>query len=926
MGAADLIGRDRERRALEELIAPAVTGPGVLVVVGEQGSGRSSLVALARELAASAGRRALRVDAVPGEETIPLSGLSQLLLPFAPQIESLSEAHRQALHRPLGLVSQDEPFDLVATGMAVVALMTQRTEAPALFVAVDDADRVDAATLSVLAFVSKRMDRQRALLLLTAEPHAVPPQFERDAATVRIGPLSPAESLRLLERGFPALNGPSRQQIVEQSAGNPLALLQTAAAAFPPPTASRPQGEPLRVGTVIEERVMARFRQLPEKTRERLIDAAVAHSYVWRAASSTARLRDPLSALAPAEDAGLVRIDQSGVTFAHPAYWIAIYHSIPYNDRVQSHRRIIESLSDRPAERAWHLGRVTEAPDETVAAQLEFNAGAIGRQLGRVEEALALERAADLSEENDQSARRFLAAAATAAPTGELKWVDELIARGMERVQDPQLRTRLTITSAWADAARGRFSAAMAALTAAASETADSAPEAAWEVLSIAAAYGYQSGNRATQAQLTAVVRHLAASESPMTPQQEARSLWVESYLRPGRGSTKRVARIRHLADEAPTETSSLSRLAGAAWLDDETETAFDLADAAYHRLVDRGAYAAAALLGPIRSWTAWDTGRWEEAVVFAEHASHVAEAAGGGMLQSTGDAVAALVHAARGDSDEVAKRIRAALALIDGEECRSIEARVEQALGLSDLVNGNYPEAYGHLSRLFREDGAPLHWHISYFGIADLASAALRADEVTSGRALLSRILEGFPPEPVSRMSHLLLRAKALLSESDDDAERYFSQAQADASGSRWPFERAQLLLDYGSWLRRQRRVNDAKSLLMKAHEMFLSLGALSWADRAAGELRASHVDVQHRAGSLNQLTAQQREIVLLAGQGLTNREIAARMYLSPRTVASHLYRSFPKLGIRDRWQLRDVIDEHHRPEDGPLESTSVG
>jgi DNA-binding CsgD family transcriptional regulator len=906
-----LIGREREIRALTDLVAVGTTGPRVVVLTGPPGSGRTALVGLACEIATSAGRRALMVAGVPGEERIPLASLSQLLLPFIRQVETLPVAHRQALERPLGLVSSAEPFDLVATGMAVLALMTQRPEAPPLFVAVDDSDAVDSETLSVLAFVAKRIDRQRAVLLVAAEPSSVPPQFERDTATLRIGRLSEAESLLVLEHRGPQLPSTIRQQIVRQSAGSPLALLETAAGVGHEHAAVGPPREPLRVGPVIEERVMARVRRLPARTRERLVDAAVAESCSWLTGGTAPVLREGLAPLGPAEAGGIVHVTRAGVTFVHPAFWIAIYHATPYNERVLAHRRLAMSFADSPPQRAWHLGRATEHPDETVAELLEASAKGPGTQLSRLDAALILERAAELSEDGDESSRRYLAAAAAAAPTGELGWVDELTGRAMAVVRDPRLRVRLTTTAAWAAAARGEFSAAMATLSRTAVETVDTAPEAAWEVLSIAAAYGYQSGSRATQAQMAGVAARLATDDASATPQQMARSLWVESFLRPGSGTDRRLARLQQLTQKGLTDEPSLSRLAGAAWLDDESETAAALADAAYDRLVAQEAYAAAANIGPIRAATAWDTGRWDDALECATHATQVAVAAGVGMLRATEDMIAGLVFAARGDSSATVARTRSALAIVERDECHSVVARVEQALGLDAMASGDYARAFTHLSRLFREDGTPLHWHISYLGMADLAAAALRTGDPEAGRVLLHRVLAKFPPEPSTRLRHLALRAKALLAPTDDETLEFFDEARNDPAGARWPFERAQLFLDYGSWLRRQRRVTDAKPLLGQAHEIFDRLGATPWAARAAGELRASHVDVPTRSGSLDELTVQQREIVLLAGQGLTNREIAAKMYLSPKTVASHLYRSFPKLGIRDRWQLRDVIDQ---------------
>jgi DNA-binding CsgD family transcriptional regulator len=167
--------------------------------------------------------------------------------------------------------------------------------------------------------------------------------------------------------------------------------------------------------------------------------------------------------------------------------------------------------------------------------------------------------------------------------------------------------------------------------------------------------------------------------------------------------------------------------------------------------------------------------------------------------------------------------------------------------------------------------------------------------------------------PAPGPRLEQLAARARGLLAE-PADAEAYLAAPLADPAGNTWPFERAQLQLDYGEWLRRQRRINDAKPVLRDALETFRRLGAAPWTRRAESELRACGVTAHAapaRPDALAGLTAQQREIVILAGRGLSNAEIADRLFLSPRTVASHLYRSYPKLGIAGRHQLRDLIDQ---------------
>jgi DNA-binding CsgD family transcriptional regulator len=194
---------------------------------------------------------------------------------------------------------------------------------------------------------------------------------------------------------------------------------------------------------------------------------------------------------------------------------------------------------------------------------------------------------------------------------------------------------------------------------------------------------------------------------------------------------------------------------------------------------------------------------------------------------------------------------------------------------------------------------------------VADLAAAAVRADRRIEGCDVIENALSRLDGAASPRLEQLFARARGILA-SPDAAEAYFGKALADPAGDQWPFERAQLRLDYAEWLRRRRRINDAKPVLIQALGTFRRLGARSWAQRAQAELRACGVTVAGAVGepdALRELTPQQRQIVRLASDGLTDREIGDRLFLSPRTVSSHLYRSYPKLGVASRHQLRDVV-----------------
>jgi len=289
--------------------------------------------------------------------------------------------------------------------------------------------------------------------------------------------------------------------------------------------------------------------------------------------------------------------------------------------------------------------------------------------------------------------------------------------------------------------------------------------------------------------------------------------------------------------------------------------------------------------------------------------------------VAASADLATATVLILRGDHGAARPLLARAGATVDAAGYRAFTARTRHAAGLSALAQGRYADAYDQLRLLLGADGGPLHHHVSYLGLADLAAAAARAGHRREARTLLDRALPrlaaageaGLADEAAGpRLAQLIALARGLLA-APADAEPHFAAAVADPAGAAWPFERAQAQLSYGEWLRRQRRINDAKPVLTAALETFRRLGAAPWSRRAEAELRACGVTVVTATApdgaGLAALTPQQREIVVLAGRGLTNGEIADRLYLSPRTVASHLYRSYPKLGIAGRHQLAALI-----------------
>ncbi|MFE2144643.1 LuxR C-terminal-related transcriptional regulator, partial [Streptomyces sp. NPDC059456] len=214
-------------------------------------------------------------------------------------------------------------------------------------------------------------------------------------------------------------------------------------------------------------------------------------------------------------------------------------------------------------------------------------------------------------------------------------------------------------------------------------------------------------------------------------------------------------------------------------------------------------------------------------------------------------------------------------------------------------------------LREVFDRTRAPVHYHLSCYAVADFAAVAVLTGHAEEAASALERVTAEAGDGASVRLRQILNRAAALLAE-PGEAGSLFHAALEDPAGQRWPFERAQVWLEYGEWLRRQRRIADARDALTKARDLFEGLGAGYWHQRAQAELRAAGVACESAPRSgLNTLTPQRRRIVRLAAQGLTNREIGERLFLSPRTVGTHLYQAFPVLGVTARSQLRDVVDQ---------------
>ncbi|QDY81446.1 AAA family ATPase [Streptomyces qinzhouensis] len=924
----ELRGRDPELAAIRRLLAAAgaeggrvasvdqrgdtaASGPNVLVLTGEPGMGKTTLVTRAGAEAGARRLRVLRARGSEGEQDLAFAGVHQLLRPVLGAVDGLPARHRDALRSVFGTadVGQEAPHPLMIR-MGVLSLLSDvATERP-LLLTVDDAQWLDVGSLDLLAFVARRLEGERIALLLAAREESVPTRFDRDFAHVAVGPLDRLSAGQLLDAQPYRPQGRARALVLEQAAGNPLALVELARAC-----AGSTRGgdlgalDDLPLTRRLERLFAAGLPRLPEATRGALLLAAAAGTDTPMEAWQAAPLPDGDGRVwVPAEQAGLVRVESGGVRIRHPLVRSAVYQAASFTERRTAHLALAEFHAGEPDRRAWHLAAASLGPDEDIAETVAESAERYRRRGGYGAAAKALERAADLTPDTGRRAGRLLSAASYAMLAGHPQWVGEIAGRVDRLTEDPRMRSEAALLGGWSLAVTLRHEDSLGFLLPVAETMAEAAPELALNALSTGATPAYNSGDPFHRAELRRI-----GGLIPARPGHTG-SLWSRLVAEPFAERKAAVEQLSGLVDTLREDSlPELVVLGASAWILDETETAGRLLGRArdhHRRAVTAGTNCTVA---QALALALFESGAWTAAETAAEDAFCMATEAGADNVAVGAPILLATLRAARGDHAGARARAGNAVRGIDLRGSRSLFVRHCHALGLAALAEGDHPAAYEQLRRVFTRDfrPVPVHHHASYYYVADLASAAVRAGRQDDARAVLTATTAVLGTPESARLASLVHRATALLSD-QEKAEPHFRAALAGPEVSRWPFEHALAQLDFGEWLRRRRRSAEARPLFVAALDVFERLDARPWTERAASELRAAGVSVAVTSPSsaAAELTPQELRIARLAAEGLTNRAIAARLYLSPRTVGFHLAKVFPKLGVTGRAQLRDALN----------------
>ncbi|MBO2455373.1 AAA family ATPase [Actinomadura barringtoniae] len=894
-----LVGRSTEQAVLEALITTARDGEsGALVVRGQAGIGKTAL--LDHAAAAAEGLRVIRTEGVEFEAELPFAGLHLLLGPVLDHLDAIPARQAAALRGAFGLGPADQGGRFLV-GLAVLSVLA---ELGPLLCVVDDAQWLDRASAEALTFAARRLQREGVILLFGVRDGAGATRLD-GLPELPLWGLDRDASATLLSRHGADLAPTVRDRILAESEGNPLALIELHTALTPEQRGGAVQPLSFNLGPLpLPARVQQAFgtqaARLSEDARTFLLVAALEETgdldIVLRAAATLGT-----AALDEVERSGLVSPNGTTLSFKHPLVRAAVIQDSPLTTRFAAHRALAEALgpSDR---RAWHLAAATTGPDEQVAAELADTAEQAATRAGHAAQAAALERAAELTPDPERRAARLVGAAEAAVLAGDLDRAASIARRAAKSNLDPLPAARLAHVLASVEFERGSLRTAARTLIAGADAIAGTGKSIA--MLAEAVRDGYFAGETALAAEAAAKLSAIAPA-SPIAISLDGLARMMAGDL------TEAVPRMRTLTEAALAgQVPGLGErlIAGSmGLLTGDDESAFDVFD----RLVSdaRDSSQIGMLPNALEHLAITEVflSRRRDASAHAEEAMRLAESIGHPHRTDHLRCVLAWIAAIAGDEETCRTLAEPAIdrALSSGIVRTAVWGTM--AIGLTELSQGRYDRVLDRLETATRAtQDRPLGAMNLISLAADQVEAAVRSGQPDRAREPLRRFEQWAVPTQRPWAAGVILRCKALLA-TDDKQDRLFAEAVAMHEQGGRPFERARTDLLYGEWLRRDQRKAEARSRLRPALETFERMGATPWADRARAELRATgDTSAPLRTESaLDKLTPQELQVVRLAARGLSNRDIAAQLFLSPRTIGHHLYKAFPKLGIAGRGEL---------------------
>lgn len=905
--ASLLYGRDQELARVRDLIDHVSDRGGALVIRGEAGIGKSALLSQAAMRAKERGLSELTATGVQSEARFAFAGLHQLLRPFLGELGRLPGPQRRALEMAFGIVDGDAP-DVFLIALGALGVIADAAVKTPLLLVVEDAQWLDRSSCEVLGFVGRRLDMEPVVLLFGVREGVSSPADEVGLPELRLAPLDEAAASALLSSRAGDLPPDSRARVLREAAGNPLALIE-----LPKALAERDDGRaaphnPLPLTARLEEAFAARLSDLPAGTRTLLLLASLDDSGDTGDLLKAAELMlaHPLGteAFEPAVAGGLGEIESGRFRFRHPLMRSAVQQAATPDERRRGHAALARVLAGQPDRSVWHRAAAADRPSETVAADLEEVARRAELRGGGDVAVAALELAASLSDQPQRQGQRLVQAAWLAFRLGRwdvsvrlARQAQQLSLGAYERTEAAYLLE--VMGSSWSGSASIRNFLRVAEDLAAAGDRA----RALQAINLVALRVHWANPDDDTRQRIVDLASQVTSSRD------DPRFLEVLAYADPVHQGREVIDRLASLVPASITDPEELIAAGGAAsavWADDLAVPFLREASEAF-RAAGRLQQLIAALT--FEAWAYLRRGDIRAAVPAAAEAARMAPEMKQPRFLAVAKAALAITAGERDDAATAGELAAEAEAVLLPMGANPLLALVELARGRVALAGERFTEAYDHFARIFDPGDIAHHPFVRGWVLADIVDAAVYGErDLGEVRGFID---EWEPIAAQTQAGHLRVQVaytRAVLAGEATAAER-FAAALAQMSG--WPSYRARTQLAYGTWLRRRRHNSESRAPLREAADAFTALGSTRLADRAQRELRASGETVRQRQPEVwDQLTPQELQIAQLAADGLTNREIGERLYISHRTVGSHLYQLFPKLGVTSRTELRAVLE----------------
>ncbi|WP_082097174.1 helix-turn-helix transcriptional regulator [Demequina silvatica] len=903
-----MLGREAELEALHALLTRARNADGAaLVVHGDPGMGKTTL--LEEALAEPRGLRVLRAAGYAAESTMPYAGLQRLSRPLAHLVDALPPAQRAALLTAAG-VDQGPPPEPALVGLGMLSMLAAAGDEQPTVAVVDDAHRLDRESLAVLGFVARRLSAEAVALIFAARPEEETMRALAGVPALALAGLAENHAAVLLARDGD-IDPTVVADVVAATGGNPLALTDLGAQWTAEAITSAALGHvPLPVGDRLEAHYSQAAAALPPAARTWLLIAAAETTgdvaAIWGAATATGLAGD---ASTPAELAGLVEV-RDAVRFRHPLVRSAVYAGAPDADRRAAHAalRAQAAAQGRPEIAAWHGAAASAGMDDALAGELEHVADAAGARGGLTSRAHLLARAAELSTDPGDQARRLVMAAQAAIGAGAGLLTRQLLARVDARALDPHTRGVMRMTEAACTAYLtdlSRMHAVVATYVGAADDFAGAAPGLEQGALLQAINSALSTEDGAAGWPLPALAARMrAAADAPgpvAAALDAAASLALDDYETAAPRLRSVLTRLQEMPDGEVADFAFYAVVPAVGLCD------FEAASALMRRIAR-----ACRARGDLRSvdgmlWvlSALELSRTNPRLA-ADYMAQSQE-----LRRSLGYADEQTVNAAllvwQGVPAEAAEQLEQGMRAAG---FGGVARMTAGARAIQEIAAGEYATAYARLAELVSRP----YLQASHHHVPELVEAAARCGEDAAARgagAWLARVADAAGGDWIRAMA---LRAEALLADdAHAEARHRASLALLTAEGYRGDRARGELL--YGEWLRRARRRADARDQLRLALAGFTAVDAHAFAERARRELAALGAAVD--AGEPRDhgpLSAQEAHIARMAAGGATNADIGAALFISANTVDYHLRKVFRKLGVTSRRQLAERLPDAGR------------